>query len=134
MACLAVGPGGQILNVNADEVAVACAAAWLADRMIFLSDIDGVRGADGQLLRRLTTDQADSLVSSGVATGGMVAKLRAAKLAVSHGIPSVEIAPGHRPRILRALLEGTGEYGTCMTATSSLTPLPDAVAEELPVC
>ena len=102
--------------------------------MIFLSDIDGVRGANGEILRRITTDEADALVSTGVATGGMVAKLRAAKLAVSHGIPGVEIAPGHRPRILRALLQGTGEYGTSVTATSSLTPLPDGVTEELPVC
>ncbi len=114
MACLAVGPGGQILNVNADEVAVACAAAWLADRMIFLSDIDGVRGANGENLRRITPDEADALVASGVATGGMIAKLRAAKQAVSRGIPGVEIAPGHRPRILHALLEGTGPYGTTM--------------------
>jgi acetylglutamate kinase len=118
MACLAVGPGGQILNVNADEVAVACAAAWLADRMIFLSDIDAVRGANGENLRRITPDEADALVASGVASGGMIAKLRAAKQAVSHGIPGVEIAPGHRPRILRALLDGTGPYGTTMTTTA----------------
>jgi acetylglutamate kinase len=136
MACLAVGPGGQILNVNADEVAVACAASWLADRMIFLSDVDGVRGADGEILRRLNTDEAETLVANGVATGGMVAKLRAARQAVAHGIPGVEIAPGHRPRILRALLEGTGEYGTSVTPTGSLTPLPDFAtqATEAPAC
>ena len=69
MACLAVGAGGQILNVNADEVAVACAAAWMADRIIFLSDIDGVRGASGEILRQLTLAEADTLVKDGVATG-----------------------------------------------------------------
>src|SRR5205085_9214604 len=72
MACLAVGSGGQILNVNADEVAVACAAAWMADRIIFLSDIDGVRGASGEILRKLTPTEAETLVKSGVATGGMI--------------------------------------------------------------
>jgi acetylglutamate kinase len=112
MACLAAGPGGQILNVNADEVAVGCAAAWLADRIIFLSDVDGVRGASGELLRKLTPADADSLVKSGVATGGMIAKLRAACQAVSRGIPGVEIAPGHRPRILHNLMAGVGSYGT----------------------
>jgi acetylglutamate kinase len=112
MACLAAGPGGQILNVNADEVAVGCAAAWLADRMIFLSDVDGVRGASGEILRQLTPQDADSLVKSGVATGGMIAKLRAACQAVSRGIPEVEIAPGHRPRILHNLIAGIGNFGT----------------------
>lgn len=112
MACLAVGPGGQILNVNADEVAVACAAAWLTDRIIFLSDIDGVRGASGETLRTLTIEEADTLVKTGVATGGMIAKLRAAREAVSRGIPAVEIAPGHRPRILHDLIAGNGAYGT----------------------
>jgi acetylglutamate kinase len=114
MACLAVGAGGQILNVNADEVAVACAGAWLADRIIFLSDIDGVKGASGEILRQLTPSEAESLVKSGVASGGMVAKLRAACQAVARGIPRVEIAPGHRPRILHALLAGGGEYGTSL--------------------
>ncbi len=112
MACLAVGAGGQILNVNADEVAVACAAAWMADRIIFLSDIDGVRGENGQILRKLTPTDAEQLVKTGVASGGMVAKLRAACQAVARGIPGVEIAPGHRPRILHALVSGRGEYGT----------------------
>jgi len=112
MACLAAGAGGQILNVNADEVAVGCAAAWLADRIIFLSDVDGVRGAGGEILRKLTPADADSLVKSGVATGGMIAKLRAACQAVSRGIPGVEIAPGHRPRILHNLIAGIGVYGT----------------------
>ena len=117
MACLAAGPGGQILNVNADEVAVGCAAAWLADRIIFLSDVDGVRGASGEILRKLTPREAESLVRSGVATGGMIAKLRAACQAVSRGIPGVEIAPGHRPRILHHLLAGNGVYGTSMSQT-----------------
>ena len=114
MACLAVGPGGQILNVNADEVAVAVASSWLADRIMFLSDVDGVRGAAGEILRQITPPEAESLVKTGVASGGMVAKLRAASAALARGIPEVEIAPGHRPRILHALLAGNSEYGTVM--------------------
>ncbi len=104
MASLAAGHGGQILNVNADEVAVACAAAWLADRLIFLSDVEGVRGASGEVLRQLSPSAAETLISTGVASGGMVAKLRAAKQAVARGIPAVEIASGLRPRILHSLL------------------------------
>lgn len=113
MACLAVGPGGQILNVNADEVAVGAAAAWLADRLIFLSDVEGVRGASGALLPSLTAGEAENLVSTGVATGGMVAKLRAARQAVARGIPNVDIASGHSSRILHRLLAGEA-CGTVM--------------------
>jgi len=115
MASLALGPGGQILNVNADEVAVACAAAWLAERLVLLSDVDGVAGADGSVLRRLTPKDAEGLIASGVATGGMLAKLRAAGQAVGRGIPAVEIAPGHRPRVLHRLLAGEA-CGTVVTA------------------
>lgn len=106
MASLAVGPGGQILNVNADEVAVACAAAWLADRLIFLSDVEGVLGAGGDLLPRLTPREAEALITGGLATGGMVAKLRAAAQAVARGVPAVEIASGRHPRVLHILLAG----------------------------
>ena len=50
----------------------------------------------------------------------MIAKLRAARQAVERGIPGVEIAPGHRPRILHALVAGAGEYGTSMLASSGV--------------
>lgn len=115
MASLAVGQGGQILNVNADEVAVACAAAWLADRLVFLSDVEGVRGSDGAVLPRLTPQSAEELISAGVASGGMVAKLRAAGAAVARGIPAVQIASGHQPRVLRRLLAGEA-LGTVVAA------------------
>ena len=111
MASLAVGPGGEILNVNADEVAVACAAAWLADRLIFLSDVEGVLGAGGGRLPRLTPREAEAMIAEGLATGGMVAKLRAAAQAVARGVPMVEIASGRHPRVLHSLLAGE-ECGT----------------------
>ena len=93
--------------------AVAAAAAWLADRLIFLSDVEGVRGASGAVLSSLTSGDAEELVASGIATGGMVAKLRAARQAVARGIPAVEIASGHSPRILHRLMAGE-ECGTRM--------------------
>ncbi len=121
MASLAVGPGGQILNVNADEVAVACAAAWLADRLLFLSDVEGVLGADGGVLRRLTPEEARALVAAGVATGGMLAKLRAASAAVARGVPAVRIVPGHHPRVLHRVLAGE-ECGTEIVASPQPPP------------
>jgi len=106
LAPLAVSIGGQILNVNADEAAVACAAAWMADRLVFLTDVAGVLGPDGGLLRELWPGRIRELIDGGVATGGMLAKLRSAAAAVAKGVPQVEIAPGRQPRILRRLLGG----------------------------
>jgi acetylglutamate kinase len=106
LAPLAISRSGQILNVNADEVAVACAAGWLADRLIFLTDVDGVLGADGALVHELSPKGIGELIREGVATGGMLAKLRSAAAAVGKGVPEVEIVGGRQPRILRRLLAG----------------------------
>ncbi len=106
MAPLAVTRNGQILNVNADEVAVACAAAWMADRLVFLTDVDGVRGADGALLRELSPARIAQLIAEGVATGGMLAKLRSAAAAVEQGVPQIVITNGRAPRVVRRLLAG----------------------------
>jgi acetylglutamate kinase len=118
LAPLAVSQGGQILNVNADEAAVACAAAWMADRLIFLTDVDGVRGADGAVLSELAVEEIERLIAGGVATDGMLAKLRAAQAAVAKGVPQVGIAPGRQPRILRRLLAGEA-VGTSIRAAGA---------------
>ncbi len=111
MAPLAVTRSGQILNVNADEVAVACAAAWMADRLVFLTDVDGVRGRQGLVLPELTPAGIRGLIAAGVATGGMLAKLRSASSAVEKGVPAVAIANGRETRVLRRLLAGE-KFGT----------------------
>jgi len=121
LAPLAVSRSGQILNVNADEVAVACAAAWMADRLVFLTDVEGVRGADGRLLAKLTPARIQELVTAGVATGGMLAKLRAASAAVLRGVPEVGIAGGREPRVLRRLLAGEA-LGTAVRADAAPPP------------
>lgn len=115
LAPLAVTIGGQILNVNADDVAVACAAAWMADRLIFLTDVDGVRGAGGRLLPTLDATGIEELMAGGMVTGGMLAKLRSARAAVEKGVPSVAIVNGREPRVLRRLLDGEA-VGTAIHA------------------
>jgi acetylglutamate kinase len=105
LACLAVGEDGQIYNVNADQAAVACAVHWKADCLIFLTDVDGVRGANGQTVARLSGDQIPMLIASGVATGGMQAKLNAVWEALARNVPSVFIANGHRENALDRALD-----------------------------
>jgi acetylglutamate kinase len=94
VACVAGDRQGRIYNVNADAMAVSCASGFGADRLIFLTDVDGVRGSEGTVLPSLTPRDCRALVESGVATGGMQAKLDSATAAIAAGIGQVIIAPG----------------------------------------
>ena len=105
VACVAGDRAGRVYNVNADQMASACAAAFRAARLIFLTDVDGVRGGDGAVIPRLTAAAAEQLIATGVASGGMEAKLRAA-LAALDGGGEVSIAPGAAPDVLKRLLDG----------------------------
>jgi acetylglutamate kinase len=78
VACVAGDRSGNIYNVNGDQMAAACASAFGAEKLVFLTDVEGVRDAGGAILSSLTASQARDLIQSGVATGGMQAKLEAA--------------------------------------------------------
>lgn len=106
VACVAGDRCGAIYNVNADQMAVACAAGWGADRLYFLTDVDGVRGAGGTALPELSSSEAQGLIRDGIATGGMQAKLNAACDALALGVGEVVIAPGAAEGILDALWSG----------------------------
>lgn len=106
IACIAGDGAGQIYNVNADQMAVSCALGWGAARLIFLTDVPGVKGADGQVIPRLKHEHVTMLISSGVAAGGMQAKLEAALTAVKGGIEEVVIAEGRETQICRRWLNG----------------------------
>ena len=106
VACVAGDKQGRIYNVNADQMAVACASAYGADQLIFLTDVPGVKGADGEIIPTLTRNGCEKLISDGVATGGMQAKLNAATDALQNGIGQVIIAPGAMERAAERILSG----------------------------
>ena len=106
VACVAGDRQGRIYNVNADQMAVSCASGFQADRLLFLTDVDGVKDGGGQVIPTLTLDQSRLLISDGVATGGMQAKLNAAGDALQGGVGEVVIAPGGAPDIVARLLAG----------------------------
>lgn len=113
VACIAGGRDGAIFNVNADQMAVACGAGFQADLLVFLTDVEGVLGAQQQRLPRLTAADALALIESGVARGGMEAKLRAAMAGVANGIGAVRIVAGSQPRILERVLSSE-DIGTTL--------------------
>ena len=104
VACVAGDRAGNIYNVNADQMAVSCAGAFQVDRLLFLTDVEGVRSASGEVLPALSPAQGWELIHSGVATGGMQAKLEAAIGGLAAGIHEVVIAPGARPGVVGDLL------------------------------
>lgn len=81
---------GKGLNVNGDDAAAAIAAALAADELIFVADVAGVK-ADGATVPTLSHDRAATLIASGVAAGGMAAKLEAGYAALTHGVRRVRI-------------------------------------------
>jgi acetylglutamate kinase len=100
VACVAGDAKGAVYNVNADQMAVACASSFGAGKLIFLTDVDGVKDAEGKILPSLTAQEAAGLIQEGVATGGMQAKLDAAFSALRNGVKEIIIAPGARPGIV----------------------------------
>ena len=111
VACVAGDREGRFYNVNADQMAVACAAAFRADQLIFLTDVAGVLDAEKRLLPSLTMARSESLIAAGIATGGMLAKLNAAHSALAQGVPQVRICAGAAEDILERILAGE-EVGT----------------------
>ena len=101
---VSLGPDREAVNVNADEVACAVATALGAERLLLLSDVDGVRAGNGTRAD-VASEEVETLVTSGYNTGGMIPKLRAAAAAVAGGVGEVRIG-GFDGRPLGAI-EGT---------------------------
>ncbi|MEO7217270.1 MAG: acetylglutamate kinase [Gemmatimonadaceae bacterium] len=98
---------GTALNVNGDDAAAAIAVALGADELLLVADVQGVLDSTGRVIDELDMDEARSMIASGVAAGGMAAKLEAAHAALAGGVQQVRIAD------LAAL--GDAECGTFIT-------------------
>ncbi len=92
---------GQSYNINADTVASAVATAMGAEKLIFLTDVEGVKDADGNIIFEITTADADKLIHDGTISGGMIPKVRACAKAVEDGVNRVHIIDG---RILHSII------------------------------
>jgi acetylglutamate kinase len=92
----------QLVNVNADTIAGEIAAALGARSLVFLTDVEGVRGPDGGLLSKLEAPAARGLIADGTIAGGMIPKVEACLHALSLGVP-VQIVDGRAPGALMHL-------------------------------
>jgi len=115
LSSIALGSDGEYYNVNADQMAAACAAACHADSLIFLTDVDGVKDAHGQVIPWLSTKDAEDLVAETVVRGGMLPKLQACREALRRGVGRVRILPAAQADALSQFYFTKLAYGTEVT-------------------
>lgn len=101
IAPVGVDEDGASLNINADAVAGKVAAALGADRLLLLTDVEGVKDGDGKTIERMEPEEARRLIDDGIAVGGMIPKLRCVLDALEQGVRSATILDG---RIEHAVL------------------------------
>jgi acetylglutamate kinase len=109
---MALGFDGEYYNINADEMAAACATACRADALVFLTDVPGVRGSNGEVMRWLSIDQIAEMAKSAVISGGMLPKLSACREALLRGVKRVRILPAEAARVLPDLCSSRVAEGT----------------------
>jgi acetylglutamate kinase len=101
VAPIGVGEDGLTYNVNADEAAGAISQALRAEKLILLTDVEGVLDGEGKLLPELTREHARALIEQGVIRGGMIPKIECCLAAVEGGVTRAHVIDG---RVVHAVL------------------------------
>ncbi|KEJ88664.1 acetylglutamate kinase [Sulfitobacter donghicola] len=109
IAPLGMGMQGETFNINGDTAAGAIASALKADRLLLLTDVSGVKDADGEILTDLTATQIKELTAEGTIAGGMIPKTQTALDAINAGVRASVILDGRAPNA--CLLELFTEHG-----------------------
>jgi acetylglutamate kinase len=94
VAPVGVDGEGRSLNINADTVAGKIAEAVRAEKLILLTDVDGVRSADGNFMRSITAVEAENMIAAGVITEGMIPKVQCGLDALAGGVKKVHMIDG----------------------------------------
>ena len=109
IAPLGAGRNGETFNVNGDTAAGAIAASLSADRLLLLTDVEGVKDNVGQVITEITPEQISALTKNGTIAGGMIPKTETALDAINGGVRAVVILDGRAPNA--CLLELFTDHG-----------------------
>ena len=109
IAPLGAGENGETFNINGDTAAGAISGALKADRLLLLTDVAGVKNADGEVLTEMTAAQIRELTADGTIAGGMIPKTETALDAIKEGVRAVVILDGRAPNA--CLLELFTDHG-----------------------
>ena len=115
IAPVGVGAGGETYNINADLVAGDIAAALAAEKLIHLTDVQGIKGPDGARVSTLTRKEAERLMEAGVIEGGMLPKVESALRALQGGTAKAHIIDGRVPHAILLELFTKEGIGTEIT-------------------
>ncbi len=110
VACIGIDEDGGLLNINGDDAAAGVARTLSAAALVLLTDVPGVKGADGRVIPELTPSAVESLIKEGVVSGGMIPKVRSAVETARHTGSPVVILSAETERFeayLRGEPEGT---------------------------
>ena len=116
IAPVGVGRHGETFNINADTVAGSVAGAMQAERLVLLTDVEGVFDQEGKLIPRLSLREARTLIANGTISGGMIPKIETAIDAVENGVSAAVILDGRIPHVLLLELFTQHGAGTLITA------------------
>jgi acetylglutamate kinase len=132
VATIATDSTGQAYNLNADAVAGAVAGALHAAKLLFLTDVEGIRRDPedpSSRLSRLHRSALEDLLASGALRGGMVPKARAVLDALRSGVPEVHVLDGRRPHVLLLELLSDAGVGTMVVDDSAASSGAPALVE-----
>lgn len=120
VATIGTDASGQAYNINADTVAGAIAEALGAEKLVYLTDIDGLRRVvndPASLIRQTSPDELDALMSDGTIAGGMIPKVESCVRAVRGGVRRAHILDGRIPHVLLLELFTDAGIGTMVESS-----------------
>ncbi len=114
IAPIGIGKKGEAYNINADWAASRIAQAIGVKKVLFLTDQNGILGADGKLIQELDAGELENLIDTGVVKGGMLAKVRTVVHALRHGVSDVHIINARHPHgLIEELFTDRGVGTVC---------------------
>ncbi|MCH6562180.1 MAG: acetylglutamate kinase [Myxococcales bacterium] len=116
IAPIGMDESGQTYNVNGDVMAGKIAQALGAEKLILLTDVEGVLDVDGKLWPRLSADEARAAIADGSVSGGMIPKLECCIDAAAHGVNSAHVIDGRISHALLLEIFTDGGVGTLVRA------------------
>ena len=112
IAPVGFGTNNETYNINADTAAGAIASSLKAERILLLTDVEGVLDSDKKLISNISVTKAESMINDKIITGGMIPKIKTCLETVASGVKAAVIIDGRSPHAILREIFTTGGSGT----------------------